>query len=229
MARVAPKNQETKIVTQTGTPQGRDNRTTILAAVVAAVLLGLVAIFLLTRGGDADLAKYEGIPQDGVFLGSAEAPVTVQEYLDFKCSHCRDAHQSVMPTIIEDYVKDGQVRVEFIPVGALSQESAIAAQAALCAADQNQFVGYYDQVFANYGSTMNIDNLTRYADAVGLDTGAFRACLTSSQTAQQVNDNTQALIGGEGGSTPTFVVNGDARVVGADLTGLKNAIDAALQ
>ena len=228
MARVAPKKRGDKIVTQAGTPKSRDNRMLVIGSVIGVVLLGLVALFLLTRGGSADPSFYADIEQSGTMVGDPNAPVTVQEYVDFRCSHCRDAAQTVLPTIIDDYVRDGQVRIEYLPVGLLGQESVISAQAALCAAQQNQYAEYQEQAFANFNRTSNIDNLTSYANTVGMDGNAFRTCLTSGQTTEQVNTNTQALIEGGNPSTPTFVVNGTERVVGADLNGLRSAIEAEL-
>ena len=59
----------------------------------------------------ADLLK--GIPQDGISLGSAKAPVRVLEFADLQCPFCRQATLDVLPNVIKRYVRPGQVRMEF--------------------------------------------------------------------------------------------------------------------
>jgi len=52
-----------------------------------------------------------GVPQEGVRLGSSDAPVTIQVFNDLQCSDCRDAFLGTMPGLIEKYVRPGDVKL----------------------------------------------------------------------------------------------------------------------
>lgn len=52
-----------------------------------------------------------GVPQEGVRLGSNDAPVTIQVFNDLQCSDCREAFLGTMPGLIEKYVRPGDVKL----------------------------------------------------------------------------------------------------------------------
>ncbi len=52
-----------------------------------------------------------GVPQEGVRLGSSDAPVTIQVFNDLQCSDCREAFLGTMPGLIEKYVRPGDVKL----------------------------------------------------------------------------------------------------------------------
>jgi protein-disulfide isomerase len=105
------------------------------------------------------------------------------------------------------------VRFEFKHFAFLAPESAYAAEATLCAADQEAFWPYHDVLWANPG-TYSKSELKRLAGAAGLDGGAFGDCLDGGKYTQAVQD--QLAEGRAKGvtSTPTIIINGNP-VVGA--------------
>jgi protein-disulfide isomerase len=52
-----------------------------------------------------------GVPQEGVRLGSNDAPVTIQVFNDLQCANCREAFLGTMPGLIEKYVRPGDVKL----------------------------------------------------------------------------------------------------------------------
>lgn len=54
-----------------------------------------------------------GIPQDGIALGNANAPVTLIEIADPQCPGCGEWGRDVLPTVVQDYVRSGKLRIEF--------------------------------------------------------------------------------------------------------------------
>jgi protein-disulfide isomerase len=112
-------------------------------AVAAAVALVAVALLLRTDGGtggtDAPLVDLEGISQDGLALGSADAPVRLIEYADFQCPVCRAYAVDVFPTIVEEYVRPRRVQLEYRGLAFLGPDSETALRYALAASFQNRF------------------------------------------------------------------------------------------
>jgi len=119
---------------------------------------------------------------------------------------------SVLPSIEEEFVSAGQVKVQLRPVAILGQESELAAQAAECANDQGRFWEYHDTLFANQRGenkgAFSPDNLKRFAQALALDTEAFNSCLDSGKYASLVRENTEKARQIGVASTPTIMVNG---------------------
>jgi len=189
----------------------------LLAGVVAIVAI-LIARGSGNRPGPAPAAVYQDLPAEGRTLGAANAPATIVEYSDFQCPFCKRAAEEILSPLRERYVRTGKVRFRYQPVAILGPESALAAEAALCAEDQDKFWTYHDRLFAEQagenGGTFNAGNLKRFARDLGLDQARFNTCLDTRQHEKDVQAiNEEARSRGVTG-TPTFFVN-DTRVVGA--------------
>jgi protein-disulfide isomerase len=95
----------------------------------------------------------------------------------------------------------------------LGQESVAAAEATECAADQQHFWAYHDQLFELQVSQHNVGNfstarLETIATALGLDGGEFNRCLESNRYGSVVQQSSaQAQLRGVS-RTPTLIVGG---------------------
>ena len=132
-----------------------------------------------TAGPDSEL--FAGIEQDGMVLGDPDAEVEFILYEDFQCPFCARFTQQVLPRVVEDYVREGTVRIRFHPLAALGRESLWAAMAARCAADQGVFWEYYEVLFANQAAensgVFEKSRLKAFGAIVGLDQTEFDACV----------------------------------------------------
>ncbi len=67
-------------------------------------------------------------------LGGLGAPVRIEVYSSFACTHCKEFHETVLPQIVKDYVLSGKVCVvsrELFPLNyAVAKEAATFATAA---------------------------------------------------------------------------------------------------
>lgn len=190
-------------------------RLLIIGGLFLVLLLVLALIAFVGMGRGPQTANVEGVQVEGRVIGSPDAPVVIREFADFQCSHCRDAASTLVPQLIENYVKSGDVRLEIVPVALVSTASVATAEAALCAEEQGRFWAYHDELFANQGRLQaDVPGLATLADEVGLDVQAFRTCLGSGKYRNQVQANTEEMgrLGGEG--TPYFIV-GNVPVAGA--------------
>ena len=200
----------------------------MLVVVVASVFWkGLTSAEALTAAEvcqrDPDFcAKYKNLPvvpldlPGGHLKGSADAPVTIVEFSDFECGHCKLAYEGLKQTL-PMYGKDVQVRFHHypldaacntgIPAGGGHKFACLAAMAAECAAAQGKFWEYHDTLFDNQPS-FSRDELLGYADDLGLDRARFTACLDSDAPRAAIRQDVASgtKLGVE--STPTLFLNG---------------------
>lgn len=162
--------------------------------------------------------------------GPASARVTIVEFSDFECPHCRELHK-VLQSVQEHYP---QVRLVFkdFPLAQLHPWAETAAIGGRCAFSQSAdaFWKIHDQIFDNQDliSTANVwDELVSFAGQAGLETDAFKACLSSPETKQAVEANHADGLSLNVNSTPTLFINGRL-LVGGDLTTVEQFIDFEL-
>jgi protein-disulfide isomerase len=196
---------------------------------------------------DASPEAGESTSYQGAFLGDPNAPVTFTIYADYQCHFCKQFHEDSYPQIIDDFVRDGQVRIEFREFPALGEgditsdgnESAQAAEAAICAGEQDKYLEYHDKLYANFGGvnqgTFSNDRLKKFAEELGLDTDAFNECLDSGRyqsAVVQSRDEGRAL---GISATPMFIIdngNGEPNVVQQTSSGydlLRRQIQTAVE
>ena len=170
---------------------------------------------------------------NGNKMGDPNAPVKIVEFADYQCPYCLHYWQETEPQIIQNYVATGKVYYEYRSVGGfIGPESADAANAAYCAADQNKFWEYHDMLFANWtgenAGDFTPDKLRQYAAAINLNLDQFNTCINSGAHTDQVNqDVTDAKAAGVTG-TPAFIINGKLIEGAQPYSTFQQAIDAAL-
>ena len=139
-------------------------------------------------------------------MGAAGAPVTLVEFSDFDCPFCGRFH----PTLKQLSQKFGdKLRVVYrqYPITSLHPNAFKAAEASLCAHDQDKFWEMHDVMFQEQGR-LSIRELKEKAGRIGLDAKKFDGCLDSGRYTGKVQDDL-----GEGGrvgvtGTPALFVNG---------------------
>lgn len=166
-------------------------------------------------------------------LGNPDAKVVVEAYEDFLCPHCAEFTATVEPKLVEEYVKTGKVRFVYqtFPLGGFEPGASIAANAALCAADQNMFWQMHDQLFAMQKQGMSAyqpESLSKVAESMGMNRKQMSDCMNGyAHRAEILNTTNQgSQLGVQG--TPTIFVNNTLLQNGADYTVLKAEIDKLL-
>jgi len=199
----------------TGQPaSGANNRTLAIVGVGAVALVLIIVVALIGQGLGSSSVSTGGeevatLDSQGMTVGNEDAAILVQEFADFRCPHCKDAATTLTPEIIENYVDTGLVRLQFVPVAVINDESAFGAQASMCANDQDKFWTYHDRLFDRQGRDLfSIENLTKWATELGLNEQEFRNCLVSGQYLDELNANMRDFEASGGTGTPTFLVNG---------------------
>jgi protein-disulfide isomerase len=145
----------------------RRRRLIQLGSIAGVVVLVIIVIAVAAGGGSspkklkatqtgssvphaAEVASLiGGIPQSGNTLGSPKAPVTLQEYADLQCPFCRDYTLNVMPTLINNYVRPGKLRIEFHNFNIIGPDSIKASKMAQAAGLQNRLWNFIDLFYRN--------------------------------------------------------------------------------
>ena len=203
--------------------QAAKKKTVMLVIVLSAVAL---AIFLLVMLPKWSQDKSQLYLQNGFSIGDPNAPVKVEEFSDFRCSHCQNFALNYEADFIKKYVDTGQVYFTFHNYAFLADDSRDAAEATYCAADQNAMWQYKKLLFtySTYSGAFAENNLIDYAKQLDLDTEKFSACLQSDANLAKL-DEIMSYANSLGiDSTPQFSVNGTIVYMNT----LDETVDAAL-
>jgi protein-disulfide isomerase len=207
----------------------RRRQLSIISIVVGAVLV-VVAIVILPDLLDR---RPKGRPlADASAMGEPNAPVVIEDYSDFQCPFCRIFHEETLDLIVDEYVSTGEVYFVFRNYAFIGAESTAAANASLCAAEQNRFWEYADIAFANQtgenvGAFSDL-RLLGFAAELGLNQDEFSACFNESRYQDQIDSDIRD--GGLAGvaSTPSFTINGKLFVGALPIEDFQVAIEEAL-
>ncbi len=172
-------------------------------------------------------------------VGPAHAPVTVVEYADLECPTCARMHQFLESDLLPKY-KD-KVRIVFkeFPLTAIHQWALMGAVANECAfeIDPKTYLPYRTLIFQQQNEFDSIQNngsqvrdlLLKYGQQVGLDSAKLAPCLDSKRSLPRVEEGLK-----EGKElnleyTPTFYINGRAKVGLVSPEDFYRAVDEALR
>jgi protein-disulfide isomerase len=180
--------------------------------------------------GVADNASLlAGIPQHGAVLGSPTARVTLVEYADLQCPYCGEFARDGLPSLIQEYVRTGKVKLVFRGLAFVGPESGVALRASLAAGQQNRLWNYMHLLYTNQGAENSgwvTDSFIRSVASgiAGLNVTRLVAGAQSDAVTAEI-DAAQRLATSEGvNSTPSFRVGRTGRV----LTALEvHSLDAA--
>ena len=146
----------------------------LIAALAGLVLVGAVVGIALAVGGNSSSSaatiptvgsltnalpnaaavqrEFAGIPQNGLVLGSAKAPLTMVEYIDLQCPGCRAYETAVQPSIVQEFVRTGKLKIEARPIAFIGPDSIPARKAMIAASQQNRAFNFAQITYANQGT-----------------------------------------------------------------------------
>ena len=178
---------------------------------------------------------------DDPIMGNSDAPITIVEFSDFQCPFCARFHTQTLPSILEEYIEQGKVKLVFrdFPIQSIHPNALPASVAAECANDQNKFREMHDALFEKQNewnkleTTEALSLFSKYASEMQLDQESFDSCLTSGKHIPEIqNDLNDGRDYGVTG-TPGFFVGNDqigfVELKGAQpFESFKKVIDAQL-
>ena len=137
--------------------------------------------------------------------GSTESGVTVVEYFDPNCPHCKDFHQ-VMKKVVEAH-RD-EVRFVYKPFP-LRRSSLPEIQALYVAAQSDKFAEMLEAQYARQGpGGIGMKDLRAIAKEIGLDPNVLNKRLEQNEYRNQVLQQRKQAVKIGVDSTPTVLING---------------------
>ena len=238
----------------------------IAAAVLIAIAVGITLAVVLTNKNSsnttsaADLPRlgsshwkgalpgstdvrslFNGIPQQGLVLGSPTAPAQLTEFIDLQCPVCQDFETTMLPTLVRKYVRSGKLSIKMEPWDILDRgghDSARGQAATIAASLQNKAFQFAEMLYLNQGTEDTgwlTDNMvgTAAASVDGMDprrvlgdagTSGVQSIVRDidSRAASAGFDSTPTLLLGSHGGRPKEVANSLP-----NLSQLESQIDAA--
>lgn len=150
--------------------------------------------------------------------GPADATVTLVEFADFECPHCKELYENLKA--IESKYPQTRIVYKDFPLLSIHPWANTAAVAGRCAFEQSPegFWKVHDMIFEGQDaiSPENVwDKLVSFASDAGLNADTFKACLSSPDAQKEVDANRADGVALGVNSTPTVYVNGRPVVGGS--------------
>jgi NhaA family Na+:H+ antiporter len=138
--------------------------------------------------------------------GPAGARVTLVEYGDYQCPHCRLVYYNIkeMQEVLGERLRYVD---RHLPISSTHPDAQLAAEAAEAAGAQGKFWEMHDQLYGH--PDLDKGHIMAYAEEIGLDMGRFREELENRVYAGKVQEDFDSGIRGGANGTPTFFLNGE--------------------
>lgn len=158
--------------------------------------------------------------------GDPDAPVTLVEYGDYQCPHCRLAH-FVIKRLQQHY--DDQLSLVFrnFPLVQIHPLAEAAAEAAEFADQHGLFWEMHDGIYENQDQ-LSIPLLFELAEELELSTADLRRALDSHEFLSKIRDDFSGGVRSGVNGTPTFFINGERHDGSYGFEDLVMAIDEKL-
>jgi len=200
------------------------NRLLLLAAALGAAAIVAVVLILVSTGSTSsspptttasatprlESSIFAGIPQHGDTLGKPTAPATLTVFEDPQCPFCRQWNIDTLPTVVDQYVKTGRIKLVYRGIVVIGGNSVAGLRAIAAAGKQNKLWNMVEALYERQGSensgwiTLGVIRDAAgeiHADAAKLIRDADSKSVTAllNQTAKQASS-----LGING--TPTFAI-----------------------
>src|SRR5262249_23608448 len=160
-------------------------------------------------------------------LGPNNAPITIIEFSDFECPFCGGLFPT-LKQIEKEYADKVRVVYRQFPLTTVHPHAEKAAEASLCALEQQHFWEFHDSMFSNQRE-LTVDDLKKRAVDMKLDTGKFNECIDSGRQVAAIQKDVQE--GSRAGvtGTPAMFINGRFLSGNQPYQAIKDVIEDELQ
>ena len=118
-------------------------------------------------GGDDVQELVGGIEQDGAYLGSPDAPVTIGLFTDLQCSTCDTYQLETVDPLIEEYARSGEARFQLHNYSLGQADVTQSAFAATAAGEQDREWFFAELFFRNQDEAPNGSVTEEFLNDIG--------------------------------------------------------------
>ncbi len=149
-------------------------------------------------------------------IGNPDAPITIIEFSDFQCPFCARFHIQTLPTIMEEYIEKGTVKLVFrdFPIQSIHPNAVPASVAAECANEQGKFKQMHDILFEKQNEWSDLETVyaielfNQYSEQINLEQEQFSSCLSTAKYVKEIqNDLNDGRTYGVTGTPGFFIGN----------------------
>jgi protein-disulfide isomerase len=136
----------------------------LAGAVVAAAVVVAVVVVVVGTGSDSSskqttsgsttteaVSTFAGVPQHGDTLGRATAPATLTVFEDPQCPFCRQWNIDTLPTVVENYVRTGRIKIVYRGIPIIGENSLLGLAAEYAAGQQNKLWQMVEALYERQG------------------------------------------------------------------------------
>lgn len=191
---------------------------------------GTTAVSAEMREAGEGLARRD---DNAMAIGDADAPVVLIAYSDYQCPFCKRWVDDTQPTLVEEYVDEGSLRIEWREFPYLGESSQVLSLGAVAAAEQDMYWEYHDAVFEDLDELGDaggdlLEEIESTSEEAGLDGARLREDMEDDTLVAAVDDDLaegqQLGISG----TPAFLINGEPVMGAQPVETFTESIDRAL-
>jgi len=179
--------------------------------------------------------------ENNPFIGNPDAPITIIEFSDFQCPFCARFHIQTLPTIMEEYIEKGDVKLVFrdFPLQSIQPNAVPASVSAECSNEQGKFKEMHDILFEKQNEWSNLETayaielFNQYSEQINLEQEQFTSCLSTGKYVKEIQNDLNDGRAYEITGTPGFFI-GNQEIGFVELKGaqpfesFKKVIDSQL-
>ncbi|MBI3634501.1 MAG: thioredoxin domain-containing protein [Candidatus Yonathbacteria bacterium] len=191
-----------------------------LSIAVAVYFGGGKAVKDASSSNKAQKTDFTPISERDHLMGNPNAKIIIAEYSDLECPYCKMFH-TTMNKIMSEYGEGGEAAWVYrhFPIAELHSKAHREAEATECAnklGGNTKFWEYTNKIFSITPSNngLNESELSKTAQAIGLDLKAFNECLSSGEMKGIVDQDMASGTKAGARGTPYSLIFVDKKVVG---------------
>ncbi len=171
---------------------------------------------------------------DPMAIGDVDAPLVLVEYSDYRCPFCAKFSRDSEPELIERYVDEGKLRIEWRDMPIFGEQSLTAARAGRAAAEQGMFWEFnaaaYEAAPDRGHADLTPAVLRGFAEQVGIpDLDQFDRDAASTEFDESIQSDAESGQAIGFMSTPSFSVNGHPMIGAQPTRAFTHLIDQLLE
>jgi protein-disulfide isomerase len=141
-------------------------------------------------------------------FGNASAAITLVEYGDFECPHCKHAHL-LIKRLLREKGNDFNFVFRNFPLQEVHPHAYTAAITAEAAGKQDKFWEMHDLIFENQ-DRLNTNFLMSLSESIGLDMKQFAKDSKSTEIQNKIEMDFESGVRSGVNGTPGFFINGSS-------------------